>query len=69
MQKVDKSRARRIAIAECERRGWRWGEPVNVKWKLFSYVVWTDAGRRGGNCVVVVRKKDGAVMSAGQITR
>jgi len=60
---ITKETALKIAREECARRGWPWQEQTWVKWGLFSYTIWGGA-RKGGNLIMRIRKKDGAVMSA-----
>ena len=64
-----KQQAREIAAALCAAREWPFTEPVHVKWRLFTYEVWTNAITRGGNVFVRIRKRDGQVMSAGILSR
>ena len=62
---MTKEEAKQIARKECAARGWSWVEPVNVHWGLFHYEVWTRADSRGGNVIISVLKKDGAIVYAG----
>jgi hypothetical protein len=62
---MNRQRAREIAQEECKARGWDWIEPIHVHWRLLSYVVVTRADAKGGNARIRVRKRDGAVVSAG----
>ena len=65
MQRVrSKEQAKKIAADECEARNWPFRGPVNVIWRPFTYVVWTNAMSRGGNAHIVVRKRDGAILEA-----
>jgi len=66
---MTKKQAQRIALDECNRRGWKWQEPVLVKWGILSFTVWTNANRKGGNCCLKIRKKDGSILSAGRTPR
>ena len=65
---ISKAEAREIAKEVCKEKGFPWVEPVYVKWGLFSYFVW-GGGRKGGNLTMRIRKKDGAVLSAGMTPR
>jgi hypothetical protein len=60
------SRVDALAIVqqECEIRGWRWVEPVIVREGLRSWRIWTAADMRGGNILVVVDGRTGAVRRA-----
>ena len=58
-----------IAKHECENRGWPWLEPIQVFWRPFSFRVLTHANCRGGNVVVRIRKRDGAVLHSGFCSR
>jgi hypothetical protein len=60
---VTKERALEIAREECIRRGWFWNERTSVKWGFFCYTVW-GGGCKGGNLLVKIRKRDGAVIGA-----
>jgi hypothetical protein len=63
MASITKARALDIARKECELKGWPWNEKTTVKWGLFTYLVW-GGGRKGGNLVMRIRKKDGAILSS-----
>lgn len=69
MAKVtSREQAREIAQAECARRGLPWEEPVLVQWRFFTYRIW-GSGRKGGNLYMQIRKRDGAILSAGVTPR
>ena len=61
---MTKEEAKQIARKECAARGWPWEEPVHVIWGLFHYEVWTNAHSRGGNVIIRIRRKTGAIASA-----
>lgn len=63
---ITKSEAKEVAINECAKRGWKWSEPVLVKWRLFSFVIWTNANRKGGNVCIRIRKKNGEILQVSQ---
>lgn len=60
---ITKIEAKEIARKECEARGWPWREPITVRWGLFSYTVW-GGGTKGGNLIIIIRKRDGVLLSA-----
>jgi hypothetical protein len=62
--KITKVQALEIAREECARRGLPWIQPVKVHWGFFNYLVF-GGDHLGGNLMVVIRKRDGKVLSAG----
>lgn len=60
--KINREQARTIARTECQTRGMACDEPLRVSWGPFSYTVWTNAHSRGGNVIVRLRRRDGAVL-------
>jgi hypothetical protein len=63
--KTSKLDAIEIARAECLRRNWPWKEPIHVNWGFVSFTIRTNVDRRGGNACFRIRKRDGAIVSAG----
>lgn len=58
---ITKSKALEIAKAEVDRRGLSWDEPVWVRRRWRSIVVWTNANWLGGNIVVHIDSKNGEI--------
>jgi hypothetical protein len=58
-----------IARIECQKRQLPWKLPCVARWGLLSYTVWTNSGCRGGNIVIKVRTRDGAILSLVQFTK
>lgn len=54
--------ALRVARAECERRGLPFDEPVKIRRGLRRIRVWTKADAIGGNVVVSLHARSGAVV-------
>ena len=52
-----------LARAECERRGWKWGQPA-VSEGLRHWCVWADRGSRP-SAFVVVCQRNGEVVRSG----
>lgn len=61
---ISMAEAERIARAECERRGWRWREPVLRRRGLRRYRFVTNARAPSGNAEIEVNARTGAVERA-----
>jgi len=59
---ITAEQAARVARAECERRGWRWGEATVVE-ELRHWLIWADSTRPAP--LVVVDQRDGKVVRSG----
>lgn len=51
-----------VALARdlCESEGLPWKEPIRIRKRRGRWVVWTNAGKIGGNVEVIVDAKSGA---------
>lgn len=51
-----------IALARelCQREGLPWKEPIRVRKRRGSWIVWTNAEKIGGNVEILVDAKSGA---------
>jgi hypothetical protein len=56
--------AMNLAIGECRRRGWAWGEPVHVKAGINFWEFLTNADYIGGNVIIRIDATTGAVRKA-----
>jgi hypothetical protein len=54
-----------IAKKECERRGWPWGEPLEIREGRNDVFIGTNYGVMGGNVGITISLIDGSVKSAG----
>jgi hypothetical protein len=61
---ITKQQAKEIARNECQQKNWPWLEPIYVKWGLYNYTIW-GGGRKGGNLIIKIRKKDGEIICSG----
>ncbi len=61
---ITKEQALEIARKECKQRGWPWNEHTTIAWGFICYTVW-GGGRKGGNLMMKIRKRDGEIVSAG----
>jgi hypothetical protein len=66
---ITRQQALAIAHNEVVRCGLPWREPVFIRWGWTSYIIWTNADMLGGNVIIRVRKRDGAVMHIGMPPR
>lgn len=66
---MNKADALSIAKRECEARGIAWHEPALARWGLLQYTVTTNTRIRGGNVIIRVRKREGAVVALHQVPR
>lgn len=58
---ISKADALEIAKREVAGRGWPWREPVIVKKRFRTYLVWTAADWKGGNITIDIDRSTGHV--------
>ncbi len=61
---VMSEQAEALARRECEDRGWPWSTPIRIRRRRDGYIVWTNAGMRGGNVIISVDGRTGEVTYA-----
>jgi len=66
---ISREQALRIAKAECERRDWKWIEPVRIDERLKCIIVWTNVSSMGGNATLKLDAFDGRIIFAGVTPR
>ena len=62
--RLTKTDAERLAIVECDRRGWKWRTPIEVKEGADYWEFVTGADTLGGNVVVRINAASGEVERA-----
>ncbi len=63
-KRLTSDEAKNLAIAECQRRGWAWTAPVQVKGGINSWEFLTNANYIGGNVIIQIDATTGAVRKA-----
>jgi hypothetical protein len=66
---ISKDEAIKIAKQECDRRGWGWLEPVEIKQGRKAWKIRTNAFSRGTIAIFSIDHQTGAVLRAGYIPR